>query len=72
MLQIGSLVLYFLLLVLGIPLDISLNTGYKQRGFFETLPEKGFEFVPSRGSSTVAFNLSLVLLSAEIDSVTKE
>lgn len=67
-----SLDLNFLLLVLRIPLDLSLNADHKQYKFSETLPEKGSKFFPSRKDSTIAFNLSLMLLQAEVDSITEK
>ena len=65
----GSPILYFLLLVLRILLNFCPDVSYKQVGFFETLPEKSFKFVSNRGDSTIVFNLSLVLLPAEVDPV---
>lgn len=60
-------ILNFLLLVLGIPLDLNPNAGHKSGGFSKAEPEKGLEFVPSRTDGIVAFNLSLVLLLAKVD-----
>lgn len=55
-----SSILYFLLLVLlRILLNLYLDDGYKQDGFFESLLEKNLKFVLSREDGTVAFNLSL-------------
>ena len=65
-------ILYFLLLVLRIPLDFGPDASYKRGGFFEALLEKDLEFVPSRGSGIVIFNLSFVLLPAEVNPVLEE
>ena len=62
-------ILYFLLLVLKIPFDISPDISYKQGRFSKALPEKGLKFVLSRGDGIVAFNLSFVLLLAEVNPV---
>ena len=72
MLQIRGPILYFLLLVLRIPLDLGPDASYEQSRFFETWPEKDFKFVPSRKDSIVTFNLSFVLLQAEINPVLEE
>ena len=65
-------ILYFFLLVLEILLDLGLDASYKQSGFAETLPKKGLEFVPSRRNAIVAFNLSFLLLLAEVNLVSKK
>lgn len=72
MLQVKSLILYFLLLLLGIPLDLGLDASDEQIGCFEALVEKNLEFAPNRGDSIITFNLSLVLLPAEVDFVLEE
>ena len=64
--------MYFLLLVLGIPLDLGPDVSHERGGFSETLPEKGLEFVPSRGDGIVAFHLSFVLLPAEVNPISEE
>lgn len=64
--------MYFLLLVLGILLNLGLNTDHKQNRFFKTLAEKSLEFILSRRGGTIAFDLSLVLLLAEINLIAKE
>lgn len=61
--------MYFFLLVLGILLNLGSDAGYKQGRFSEILPEKSLEFVLSKESNIVAFNLNLVLLSLKIDSI---
>ena len=58
--------------MLRIPLDFSPDASYKRGGFSETLLEEGLKFVPSRGNGIVAFNLSFVLLSVEVNLVSKE
>ena len=65
-------ILYFFLLVLGIPLDCGLDAGHKQGGFSETLLGKGLKFVLSRGDGIVAFNLSFMLLLAKVNLVSKK
>ena len=67
-----SSILYFLLLMLGIPLNLGLDAGHKQSRFPKTLSEKRLKFLSHKGSGTVAFNLSFVLLPAEIDLILKE
>ena len=64
--------MYFLLLVLGIPLDLGPDASHKRGGFSETLPEKGLEFVLGRRDGIVAFNLSFVLLPAEVNPISEE
>lgn len=51
------------MLILEIPLNVSLDAGYKQTKFSMTLLKKGLKFM---------FDLGLVLLLAEIDFVTEE
>lgn len=65
-------ILYFFLLILEILLNFSLNIYHKCDRFSKTLLEKGFKFVLYKKNNTIAFNLSLVLLSAEIDPIAKE
>lgn len=67
-----SSILYFFLLVLGIPLYLGLDSGYKQGKFSKTLLEKDLKFISSREDSTVAFDLGLMLLPAEINLVAEE
>lgn len=69
MLQVKSPILKLLLLVLKIPLDFSLDASYKSNRFSKTLPEKSLEFVSSGRNGIIAFNLGLVLLLAEVDSI---
>lgn len=65
-------ILYFLLLILEIALNLSPNAGYKQGIFFKTLLEKDLELILNETGSAIMFDLSLVLLFAEIDLVTKK
>lgn len=67
-----SPILYFLLLVLGISLNLYLDVGHKQSRFSKTLSEKNFKFILSRGNNTIEFNLSLVLLPVEANAVAEE
>lgn len=65
-------ILYFFLLVLGIPINLGLDIDYKQVGFSKALLEKSLEFVPGKGGNSVTLNLSLVLLLMEVDSILKK
>lgn len=58
--------------MLGIPLDVSLNIGYENSEFLEILLKKNLEFVLTTRSGTIAFNLNLVLLPAEIDFISEK
>lgn len=64
--QLKISILYFLLLVLGIPLNLGLHTDQKQGRFPKTLLKKDLEFIPSRRDNTIVFDLSLILLLVEI------
>lgn len=64
-----GLILYFLLLVLRIPLNLALDIGHERDGFSKTLLEKGLKFVPSKKGDPVALNMGLVLLPAEVDPI---
>ena len=68
----GGPILYFLLLVLGVPLNLGPDVGHERGGFSKTLLEKDLEFIPSEGGGLIALNLGLVLLPAEVDSVPEE
>lgn len=57
MLQIKSLILYFLLLLLEISLNLGLDTGHKQNKFFEILLKKSLKFILNKKNSIVVFNL---------------
>lgn len=67
MLQVEDPILYFLLLVLGILLNLGLDIRHKQDRFSKTLPEKGLKFVPNRKRSTVFLNLGLILLLVKVN-----
>lgn len=58
--------------MLKISLDLNRDAGHKGGGFSKTLLEKSLRFVPSRGDSTVIFNLGLLLLPADVDLIPKE
>lgn len=64
-----GLILYFFLLVLKISLNLNLNAGYKQDGFFNALLEKDLEFVSNKGSNTSILNFGLILLLVEVDTI---
>lgn len=61
--------MYFFLFILEILFDFSPNASYKQNRFFESLLKKGFEFILNRENGFIVFNLSFVLLPAEVDYV---
>ena len=61
--------MYFFLLVLKIPFDLGLDVSHKQGEFSKTLLKEGFKFVLSKGDGIIAFNLSFVLLPAEVNPV---
>ena len=67
-----DLILYFLLLVLEIPLDLGPDASYKRDRFSKTLPEKGLKFVLSRRNNIVAFNVNFVLLLIEVNPILEE
>lgn len=50
----------------------NLDASYEQDRLSKTLWKKGFTFILNRKDNIVAFNLSLVLLSAEINLVTEK
>ena len=52
--------------------DFTPNVFNERNGFSEALSEECLEFVPSEGSDPVPLNLSLLLLSAEVDSISEE
>ena len=58
--------------MLGISLNLGLDIGYKQGRFFKALLTKDLEFVLSERSNLIALNLGLVLLPAEVDSISEE
>lgn len=62
----------FFLLVLGLPLNLSLDISYKHCGISKILLEKNLKFIPSKRSGTIVFNLNLVLLPAEVDLISEE
>lgn len=58
--------------MLKILFNLNLDADYKNNEFFETLLKKNFEFIPSKRNSNIIFNLSLILLLAEIDLISEE
>lgn len=62
-------ILYFFLFVLGILLIHGSDTSHKQSRFSKTLLDKNLKFVLNRDSSTVVFNLGLILLPAKVDPI---
>lgn len=67
-----SLVLYFFRLILGVYFNLTPYIIHKRSRFSETFLEKGFEFVPYRGSGPVTFNPGLMLLLVEVDLIPKD
>ena len=65
-------ILYFLLLVLGVSLNLSPDVSYKRDGFSKTLLEKCLEFISGEGGRLVALNLGLVLLPVEVYFIPEE
>lgn len=55
------------LLVLKILLDLYPNASHKNSGVSKALLEKGLEFVSSGRNGTIALNLYLVLLQADVN-----
>lgn len=72
MLQVKSPILNLFLLVLKISLDFSLDASYKGDRLSKILSEKNLEFVSSKKNGTIKFNLGLMHLPAEIDSILKK
>ena len=70
--QVKDSILYFLLLVLKILLDLSLDVSYKQGRFSKALSEKSFKLVLSKRNGIIVFNLSFVLLPAEVDPISEK
>lgn len=62
-----STILYFLLLILEISLNLCLDVDHKQDRFTKTLSEEGFKFILNKKNNTIVFNLSFVLLIAEVN-----
>lgn len=67
-----SLILNFLLLVLYILRNFDQDIYYKYSKFSKTLTKKSFKFILSRGNDILAFNLSFVLLTAEVNLITEK
>lgn len=59
-------------MVLGVFFDLILNVVYKCGRFSKILLEKSLKFVPCKRSYFVSFYPSLVLLLAEVDSISEE
>lgn len=72
MLQIEGLILYFLLLVLEILLNLSLDVDHKCNRFFKIFLEKSLEFVLSKRSVIISLYLGYMLLLAKVDLVFEE
>lgn len=71
-LYVESPILYFFLLILEFSLNFFPNISYKRDRFSKTLSKKNPKFVSNKKNGTLAFNLSLVLLPAEVDLILQE
>lgn len=67
MLQIETPILNFFLLVLRISLNLSSDTSHEESRFSKVFLEKSFKFVSNKRDGTIAFNMDLTLLPAEVD-----
>lgn len=67
-----NLVLYFFWLILGVYFNLTPYIIHKRSRFSEIFLEKGFKFVPYKGSGPVTFNPGLILLLVEVDPIPKE
>lgn len=54
-------------MVLGVLFNIILDDVYKPSRFFKVFPKKNLKFVPYKKGGSVTFDLSLILLSVEVD-----
>lgn len=63
----GSLILYFFLLVLRVPFNLCPDLSHKRGRFSTTLSKTSLKFVPSKKDNTVVFNLSFVLLLLDLN-----
>lgn len=59
-------------MVLEILLNLGPNTDHKQNRFSKTLLEKNLKFILYKGDNIVIFNLDLVLLLTEVNSIQEE
>lgn len=60
------------MLMLRILFNFCLNIGYKQGRFSKFLLKKGVKFVLSKKNGIVVFNLSLILLLAEVNLILRK
>lgn len=58
--------------MLGIPLNLSPDVGYKNNRFSEALLKKSLEFVSNKRDNTVIFILRFVLFPVEVDLIPVE
>lgn len=65
----GSPVLYFFLLVLKVPLNLTPNIIHKGSRFSQTFLEKSLKFFPYKGGGPILFDTDLILLPAEVDPI---
>lgn len=67
--QVKNPVLYFFLLVLRGPFDLTPDVVHKCNRFSETFLEKSLEIVSCRGSDLIIFGPGLMLLPPEVDPI---
>ena len=65
-------VLYFFLLILGVPFNLTPDAIYKRGRFSETFSEKDLKFVPYEKVGLVPLSPHLMLLPAEFDPLSEE
>lgn len=58
--------------MLKISLDLNLDFSYKSSRFSKALPRNSLEFILCKRDGTIVFNLSLVLLLIEVNSILEE
>lgn len=58
--------------MLGISLNLSLDSSHESGGFYKILLEKSLEFAPNRRDNTIAFHLGFQLLPEEVESIVEE
>lgn len=68
----GSLILYFLLLLLRVLFNLISDVIHKRNGFSKAFSKKGFEFISSRKSGLVIFDPDFILLLTEINPILEE
>lgn len=64
--------MYFLLLVLKIPIHLSLDIGCKKSKFSKTLLEKSFEFILNKRGNIITLNLGFLLLQIKVNPISEK